>query len=111
MSLSPSDSSTRQVLIVGAGLTGLTTAFRLKCAGIDVGILETADRVGGQIHSFHRDGFIYESGPNTGALSHPEVAEPSLRSAPSSPPARRPNPAGFGRATASTRSLRACSRG
>lgn len=75
MSLSPSDSSTRQVLIVGAGLTGLTTAFRLKCAGIDVGILETADRVGGQIHSFHRDGFIYESGPNTGALSHPEVAE------------------------------------
>lgn len=61
--------------IVGAGLTGLTTAFYLKKAGIDVEIFEKDNHTGGVIQTHHENGFTYESGPNTGMLSRPEVAE------------------------------------
>lgn len=66
---------TTDILIIGAGLTGLTTAFHLTYAGKQVHVLERADRVGGQIHTFREDGFVFESGPNTGVVSYPEVAE------------------------------------
>lgn len=65
----------RDVVVIGAGLTGLTTAFYLKRGGIDVGVVEQAERIGGQIHSHHEEGFIFESGPNTGVVSYPEVAQ------------------------------------
>lgn len=63
------------ILIIGAGLTGLTMAFHLVRGGKQVHILECSDRVGGQIHTFREDGFVFESGPNTGVVSYPEVAE------------------------------------
>ena len=63
------------ILVIGAGLTGLTTAFRLTRGGKQVHILECSNRVGGQIHTFREDGFVFESGPNTGVISYPEVAE------------------------------------
>ena len=69
------DSQQTDILIIGAGLTGLTTGFWLTRAGKDIHILEKADRVGGQIHTFRENDFIYESGPNTGVVSYPEVAE------------------------------------
>ncbi len=63
------------VVIIGAGLTGLTTAFYLKKSGKKVAIIEKSSRYGGQIESFHEDGFTFEKGPNTGVISYPEVAE------------------------------------
>lgn len=39
------------VVIVGAGLTGLTTAYELRKSGIDVLVLEAAPRVGGRIQT------------------------------------------------------------
>ncbi len=63
------------IVIIGAGLTGLTTGFWLSRAGKDLQILECSDRVGGQIHTFREEGFVFESGPNTGVVSYPEVAE------------------------------------
>ena len=39
------------VVIVGAGLTGLTTAYELRKAGIDVLLLEAAPRPGGRIQT------------------------------------------------------------
>jgi monoamine oxidase len=39
------------VVIVGAGLTGLTTAYELRKAGIEVLLLETAPRPGGRIQT------------------------------------------------------------
>ena len=64
-----------KIAVAGGGLTGLTTAFYLKKAGIDVHIFEKSDRVGGVIKTNHENGFIFESGPNTGVLSHPEAVE------------------------------------
>jgi len=63
------------VAIIGAGLTGLTTAFYLKKAGIRVHLFEKADRVGGVIKTHCENDFIFESGPNTGVLSHPEAVQ------------------------------------
>lgn len=65
----------KDVVIIGAGITGLTTAFYLKQRGYTVLVIEATSRCGGQIQSFQKDGFIYESGPNTGVISYPEVAE------------------------------------
>jgi oxygen-dependent protoporphyrinogen oxidase len=64
-----------RIAVIGGGLTGLTTAFYLKKAGIDVHIFEKTNRVGGVIKTSHENGFTLESGPNTGVLSHPEAAE------------------------------------
>lgn len=65
----------REVVIIGAGLTGLSTAYNLKKNGHDVVIIEKEGRVGGQIQTHEEDGFVFESGPNTGVVSFPEVAE------------------------------------
>ena len=37
------------VIIIGAGLSGLTTAYELKKAGVSFRILEARDRCGGRI--------------------------------------------------------------
>ena len=64
-----------EIIIIGAGLTGLTTAYTLARKGRKVMVVEKMDRAGGQIHTHCADGFTFESGPNTGTLSYPEVAE------------------------------------
>lgn len=63
------------ILIFGAGLTGLTMAYYLKKAGRKVILIEGSDRTGGVIETISEDGFTYETGPNTGVLSTPEIAE------------------------------------
>lgn len=64
-----------EVIIVGAGLTGLTMAFYLKKAGINFRIIEKSEKTGGVIQTISEKGFVYETGPNTGVVSHPEMAE------------------------------------
>ena len=63
------------VLIIGAGLTGLTLGFLLKRRNIDFVIVEKEGRAGGVINTKQHDGFTYETGPNTGIIAHPEVVE------------------------------------
>jgi len=63
------------ITIIGAGLTGLTLAFYLQKAGKKVAVIEKEDRVGGVIRSWKEGGFLFESGPNTGVLSSPEMME------------------------------------
>jgi oxygen-dependent protoporphyrinogen oxidase len=53
------------VLVIGAGVSGLTTAFQLSRAGFSVHVIEAAARAGGVIGSETRDGFLYERGPNS----------------------------------------------
>ena len=65
----------RDTIIIGAGLTGLTIAYYLTRKGCDVEVIEQQSRTGGQICTYHESGFTFESGPNTGIISHPEVAE------------------------------------
>lgn len=62
------------IVIIGAGLTGLTAGFYLRKKNKKVLIVETLDRTGGVINSVSEGGFLYETGPNTGVLSTPEIA-------------------------------------
>lgn len=64
---------TKNIAIIGAGITGLTTAFYLKKAGIPVTIFEKSHQIGGVMQSFTQDGFVYEQGPNSGVLSNIEM--------------------------------------
>lgn len=63
------------VLILGAGITGLVTAFKLKKAGKKVVLLELRNRTGGQMETHSIDGFVLESGPNTGVLNNIHAME------------------------------------
>lgn len=63
----------KDIIIIGAGLTGLSTAVQLKKEGFSVMILEISNRVGGQIRTFCEDGFVFESGPNTGSSVSEDV--------------------------------------
>src|SRR5699024_5656462 len=60
-----------KVIIVGGGITGLTTAYYLqeKLAHIDgdynIQVLEASERLGGKIHTVHRDGFVLERGADS----------------------------------------------
>lgn len=55
----------RRIVIVGAGLAGLTCARDLARAGHDVLVFERDPRAGGAVHTLRRDGFTFELGPNT----------------------------------------------
>ena len=55
--------SDKKIIIIGAGLTGLTAAYFLKKEGIFATILEARARVGGRIHTiYHEDEAPIERG-------------------------------------------------
>jgi monoamine oxidase len=47
----PAAANGAKILIVGAGIAGLTAAYRLKQAGVAVDIVEARDRVGGRMRT------------------------------------------------------------
>lgn len=57
------------IIVCGAGLTGLTTAWHLRQSGIDVTVLEANDTVGGVMQTTRRDGYLVEHGPNSCMLT------------------------------------------
>ncbi len=60
-----------EVIIIGAGISGLTTAFLLKKAGLNVTVLEFQDEVGGTMKSKRINGFLVEFGPNSALETTP----------------------------------------
>ena len=52
-------------VIIGAGISGLSTANFLSKKTSDFLIIESSNRVGGTINSSKVDGYILENGPNT----------------------------------------------
>lgn len=63
------------IAVIGAGLSGLTTAFYLRKYGFKVHIFEKNEHAGGVIQTHRIDGFVMEAGPNTGSMSRVEAAE------------------------------------
>ena len=54
----------KHVIIIGGGVSGLTSAYRLQQRGWNVTVLDAAHRVGGFLQSTsHPAGFRYEEGP------------------------------------------------
>ena len=57
----------KNIAIIGAGITGLSAAYYLKKEhpDFDVTIIEAANRTGGKIQTYRKDGFTIELGPES----------------------------------------------
>ena len=60
-------------LIIGAGITGLSLAHFLKKFNQDFIILESSERIGGNINTVSKKGFTLENGPNTLLLDNESI--------------------------------------
>jgi oxygen-dependent protoporphyrinogen oxidase len=63
------------VAVVGAGVAGLTAAYRLKRRGYRVVVYEASERAGGVIRTERREGYLAELGPNSIAAGNATLAE------------------------------------
>lgn len=61
------------VVVVGAGIAGLVCALELEARGLDVRVLERADRVGGRIRTERIDGFLCDVGFQLLNPAYPQV--------------------------------------
>ena len=64
-----------ETVIIGGGLTGLTTAYYLKKNNKDFILLEKDSKLGGVINTVKENGYVYEEGPNTGVIGNTTVVE------------------------------------
>lgn len=56
---------TLDAIIIGAGISGLVTAYRLKRLGRKVLLIESNDRIGGVMQTLATEEFLLEQGPNS----------------------------------------------
>lgn len=61
------------VAVIGAGIAGLSAAYRLEQRGFDVAVLEARSSVGGVIRSEQVDGYLVEHGPNSIQSRTPQI--------------------------------------
>lgn len=63
------------VIVVGAGISGLVAAHRLKRRGLQVQLIDAGARAGGVISSVAHAGCLYERGPNSAMDTTPLIGE------------------------------------
>lgn len=63
----------KKVIVIGAGLAGLSAALTLENEGIAVTVLESSDRPGGRVTSDEIDGFICDRGFQLLNANYPEI--------------------------------------
>ena len=63
----------KKVIVIGAGLAGLSAAITLENEGISVTVLESSDRPGGRVTSDVIDGFICDRGFQLINANYPEI--------------------------------------
>ena len=51
--------------MIGGGISGLSCAYRLRQLGVPVTLFEAAPEAGGLIGTVQKDGFLFESGPQS----------------------------------------------
>lgn len=62
-----------KVIVIGAGLAGLSAAITLQEAGVEVEVLESSDRVGGRVATDVIDGFRLDRGFQLINARYPEL--------------------------------------
>ncbi|MBI3006141.1 MAG: protoporphyrinogen oxidase, partial [Ignavibacteriales bacterium] len=60
-----------KVVVIGAGISGLATAWWLHKQGVDVLVLEKNSHVGGTMQTIHENGWLIETGPHSALETTP----------------------------------------
>lgn len=63
----------KKIIIVGAGIAGLTAALELEKNGFAPTIIEATDRVGGRVKTDYEDGFQFDHGFQVMLTAYPEI--------------------------------------
>jgi phytoene desaturase len=66
-----------RVVVIGAGMAGLSTAARLAKRKHEVTVLEQAPTIGGKLGRYSRDGFVFDTGPSL--LTLPAIYRDTFR--------------------------------
>ncbi|MCL2655299.1 MAG: protoporphyrinogen oxidase [Coriobacteriia bacterium] len=69
---------TKHIIVIGAGIAGLTAAWRLKCAqdagaDLDFQVLESSARIGGQLWTDRAGGLVADGGSDSYLTTKPSV--------------------------------------
>ncbi len=62
-----------KIIVLGAGISGLSTAFWLNDDGFDLTVLEAKNEPGGSMETRRKDGFLIDYGPNSGLETTPLI--------------------------------------
>ena len=60
----------KKVVVIGAGLGGISAAISLATEGFDVELHEKNDKVGGKLNFLEKDGYSFDLGPSIIILPH-----------------------------------------
>lgn len=63
-------SSDKKVIVIGAGLGGLSAAISLKQSGYEVTVLEKNSKIGGKLNVLKERGYTFDLGPSILTLPH-----------------------------------------
>ena len=63
------------VVVIGAGISGLATAWWLQRSGRKVTVIEAGSRAGGTIGTIRDSGYLIETGPNSTLETSPLIAQ------------------------------------
>lgn len=67
--------SSKKIVVLGAGISGLTTAYLLHKKGADVVVLEKKKEAGGSMESVRENGYLFDKGPNSALETTPLIAQ------------------------------------
>ncbi len=54
----------KKVIVIGAGLGGISAAIMLKINGYDVEVFEKNEKIGGKLNTINEQGYVFDLGPS-----------------------------------------------
>ena len=67
--------SSKKIVTLGAGISGLATSYLLHKNGFDITILEKKKEAGGSMESVFESNFLFDRGPNSGLETSPLIGQ------------------------------------
>ena len=65
----------KKIVVLGAGISGLATAYWIYKNGLDVEVIDKNPEPGGVMESVFMDGFLFDRGPNSGLETSPLIKQ------------------------------------